>query len=142
MKKKGTSWFNNGFSSTVHSIMVSRKPITTNCSSKHEQLDRNDSIALTRCQFVLVSLELQLITCFNPVMNSQCSTSPFFRDISEVIAQSCSGSAIKSPPIWSLSNKDLLPEDDFLFQSNCNHSASVMRGSFIFLQLHPLSRDK
>lgn len=39
--------FYNWFRSTVHSIMVYRKPITTNCSSKHEHLARNDSMSFT-----------------------------------------------------------------------------------------------
>lgn len=39
--------FYNWFRSTVHSIMVYRKPITTNCSSKHEHLARNDSVSFT-----------------------------------------------------------------------------------------------
>lgn len=39
--------FNNWIPSTVHSIMVYRNPITTNCCSKHEHLARNDSTSFT-----------------------------------------------------------------------------------------------
>lgn len=53
-KRNMMQWcFYNWFSSTVHSIMVHRNPITTNCSSKHERLVCNDSMSLTLSIFFL-----------------------------------------------------------------------------------------
>lgn len=43
--------FKNSFFSTVHSIMVHRNPITTNCSSQHEHLARNDFMSFLLSNF-------------------------------------------------------------------------------------------